>query len=289
MGQDDSKAMPTVPIIPETGLISWCPQLGKPLGKIQLQPPVDQSCPLFKLPQELLNAILSLTRGTSYLRDSSTGPSSVILEVCRTAYNLFSPSFTWHDVHAYNEIAVGYYVQDNIGYAFRRDGTFKIRYRYYKSEDDTEEGTWRLRLNSAVVEMHLEIPNDDSYQYGISRTKTLYLKQNMNKKPFEFMVIDLLPEGKEVRSYYCGVPNEETLDSPCCYSGVKDLIDSVWESSHHHQLGDDVKEEIVLKVSDSCRQPPGMSKLGILIAIAKEINNHPKWKQGLIQQEGFLE
>lgn len=68
--------------------IPWCPQLGKPLGKVKLEDPQSQTCGMFTLPSEILKAIFTLS-------------GSSIVPACRSSYQLFSPLCKFVDVHSY--------------------------------------------------------------------------------------------------------------------------------------------------------------------------------------------
>ncbi len=85
---------------PVTGLISWCPQLGKPLGKIRLQPPLKQDDLLSQALPEIWKEILTQL-------DMLTWPKrqkADLLTVCRTWYQKISPFCKWIDIHAYQYV-----------------------------------------------------------------------------------------------------------------------------------------------------------------------------------------
>lgn len=143
--------MTTAPVL---GLLPWCPQIGKPLGEIQLAAPThQQDWKMLKLPQEILKLIFRLTNpkrcmnphfeGSTYYpsvpQEEPPLPYQIqnLLQTCREAYQTFSPLFKWFDVHTFHERAVGIFQlctpsqhpPENSGYVIRPDGTFKARHR----------------------------------------------------------------------------------------------------------------------------------------------------------------
>lgn len=68
-------------------LEDWCPP--NPLGKIQIQTPLKQDWPYFKLPPEILKSIYEFARNGS------------LPQVCRFSYQLFSPYCTFVDIHGW--------------------------------------------------------------------------------------------------------------------------------------------------------------------------------------------
>lgn len=260
-------------------ILPWAPQLGRPIGNVQLQEPFNQNTLMFKFPPDVLKLLMGESIGIQ------------ILLTCRQAYQAFSPLCTWFDPHALSEQVIGGYLDHrfrikrdphSLAFEIKADGTVRALVYYFpkgqrKIHCEWLEGTWDLTPTHLRLAYITQCNADLNFPISILAT----LKCATQDEPFQKIRPPISAVTTKV--VLCGIPlqKQQMEGKDCCHEYVSSIVDSIWNTSYN-RLGDGVKEAISEKLSLRCMQPGGMSNIDIEIAAAEEIAACREWKECLL-------